>query len=1173
MLLSITPHFIKYLLIITFVNFALSSPTLAKNNKKAELILDSITFTPSFVVVREKTEVKVSLKLHKDFKLTSNTRLALQQQKTLSNGRITFKSIKHLRDDGKGDDDIAGDSIYNGKIDIHPKTTDNLFFRITSKNKKSKNNKSSYPVFSLPVKNACGPTASILPVTILSPSLGKPYKPSIEFNVPGSDASPRETILRIVNGAAINAPIKNRMNRTSFSLNKIPLLRLKKSANVIEIPIHLEQGLNTLKLNKLRGNPKQKIAVEITACADQIHLPLISDTLIQNKETLQSHAKVTAQGVAVKSAQVSFHLNNNLAFEGQQSSYTADNGVANANFELIGIGNGQLTASVTESSPLLSTSQPIHVVNKASIKLNQGYQSITLAPGESKKLPYFLFYLPNNSITQHIDFDTTIKDAQTNIILTPSSIPSHNIAVNKPSSFVFEPSITAKTIGDYILTARATIIETGESYSSTTKIHVTNQETIPENFNINSLGLSPSTISPTISTTVNIHALIEGTTTPPLNLLLDEVDSQGNIIKSGIAVLTDQGSNGDNIANDYIYTAAVTFNRPTAQTILLRTRAQYSGQEITSSISSLLVTPFDTQSSAPDFNELIEDSISPDPVFSNELLVQIIAETHPDRISEIASSINGIVLNVIPQLNLYRIQFTSNGSLENLEQAILVVKSFSEVLSISKNSLVEIAGSSCSATECPVTDPNNQWHLIKTKAREAWNAAKEINSTNYAGSANNAVAVIDFGLDCTHPDLSDACFPIDSGTGTHGSEVAHIIATGDDGLLANTTGVAWNTTIYSYVIDSSFSSLLNAITRAGDNPAVKVINLSVTKLIFNSQTTAIQQMRLAICHAVTNGKLIVAAVGQPTNIDKDLYPAKLNDDNNYQCPGSDFPLSSRILAVGASDRNDKQAKWNSNTLQSNNVPWVDIYAPGIEIKAFSSLNSGTSFATPQVSAAAALLWPVMPGNPNASDIHDRILLMSDNINALSNTSTDKRLNIYNSIPQTADPISKSVTINFVTEDADYRNLFGIYNTSSLEATILIDNVDLNSNPDVSGFQTTLILTEQELNNLAFFLIPNGYSVNQNYLQNTSSNDRDLRVAKDSNNIYHLIDDSQGIRLKGTNADALFSQNTLNLGGHPQVIGSNNDTSTDFNLNWEDIPFNSSDKDYNDAIFRVTIATE
>jgi len=199
--------------------------------------------------------------------------------------------------------------------------------------------------------------------------------------------------------------------------------------------------------------------------------------------------------------------------------------------------------------------------------------------------------------------------------------------------------------------------------------------------------------------------------------------------------------------------------------------------------------------------------------------------------------------------------------------------------------------------------------------------------------------------------------------------------------------------------------------------------------------------------------------------------------------------------------------------------------------------------------------------------------MSDNIDALSNTSTDKRLNIYNLIPQTADPISKSVTINFVTEDADYRNLFGIYNTSSLEATILIDNVDLNSNPDVSRFQTTLILTEQELSNLAFFLIPNGYSVNQNYLQNTSSNDRNLRVAKDSNNIYHLIDDSQGIRLKGTNADALFSENTLNLGGHPQVIDSNNDSSTDFHLNWEDIPFNSSDKDYNDAIFRVTIATE
>jgi len=215
----------------------------------------------------------------------------------------------------------------------------------------------------------------------------------------------------------------------------------------------------------------------------------------------------------------------------------------------------------------------------------------------------------------------------------------------------------------------------------------------------------------------------------------------------------------------------------------------------------------------------------------------------------------------------------------------------------------------------------------------------------------------------------------------------------------------------------------------------------------------------------------------------------------------------------------------------------------------------------------------MLGNATPSAIHDHILLMSDNIDALNNGNTDKRLNLYNSIPQTAAPIRKNVSINFVNEDADFKNLFGIYDTGSLEATILIDNIDLNSNPDVSGFQTTLLLTEEELSKLAFFLIPNGYSVNQSYLQNTSNNDRNLRIAKDSNNIYHLIDATQGIRLKGTNADAFFSENALNLGGQPQVKGNSNDSTTDFHLNWEDIPLNSSDKDYNDATFRVTITTE
>lgn len=217
----------------------------------------------------------------------------------------------------------------------------------------------------------------------------------------------------------------------------------------------------------------------------------------------------------------------------------------------------------------------------------------------------------------------------------------------------------------------------------------------------------------------------------------------------------------------------------------------------------------------------------------------------------------------------------------------------------------------------------------------------------------------------------------------------------------------------------------------------------------------------------------------------------------------------------------------------------------------------------------------MPPNTSASQIHDRLLVSADSIDALSNGNTDKRLNICNAIPQAAAPIENVVTLNFVTEDADFRNMFGIYDSSTGDAKILIENVDLNSNPDINGFQTTLILSDAELANLEFFLIPNGGSSsltsNQNYLQNTADADRKLKVVKAPNtNIYRLTDETQGITLTGTNAAAFFSDNLLNPGNNQQVRNRTGDTATDFYLDWEDFPLNSSDRDYNDAIFRVTI---
>lgn len=798
-----------------------------------------------------------------------------------------------------------------------------FFFRVESKNKKYKNKLIS-SVFPLPVKNSCGPTASLLPVNILTPAPDKSKKHQIQFNVPGSEAEPRETILRIVNGAQINAPIKNRIKRAVFTLNNQRLLKLRKSNNIIEIPVTLKSGSNILEVSHLKGHSEQRVSVEIKACADQIILSPINDTLIADKDTLQSSAKITAQGVPVNNANVLFNISDDLATESQHSVLTAENGIANILTELSGSGNGELSASVADSSPLLEASTPIKVIDKASIKLNQGFQRVTLTLGETKKLPYFLFYL-SSTAGQQLVFETSINAQNTEIELVPDN-NNTKVTQSKPESFVFEPTVKALSLGNYQLTARATVVETGETFSKLTEIHVTDQGT-PEALLINAPGLTPSAISPSTSTVVNVHAFIEGTNNPPLKLFLDEVDAQGHIINSAIAELTDQGVNGDSTAGDFIYSADVPFNKPLAQTVFLRIRSEYAEKTTVSSITPLLVTPFETFSSPPDLNELIDDTASNDKIFANELLVRIITGTSPDRTEEIANSINGIVLNVIPEINLYRIQFTGDGTLNGIEQATLILKSFSEVLSVATNSIVEIAGSSCSATDCPTPDPRGQWHLNKITAREAWNAAKLIDPNNYAGAPNQAVAVIDFGLDCSPTDLSDACTSIDSGSAAHGTEVARVIGTGQ-GQTDSTTGVAWNSKIYSYVIDSTIESLLNAISRAGNKADVKIINLSVTKLLLAaipSHNANISNLRDIACSAAKKDKLLVAAVGQPTNVDTDLYPARLNADLSYVCPDSDTILSSHILAVAASDRMTSELNGLAHQIQHLEV----IMYPGL----------------------------------------------------------------------------------------------------------------------------------------------------------------------------------------------------------------------------------------------------
>ncbi len=222
------------------------------------------------------------------------------------------------------------------------------------------------------------------------------------------------------------------------------------------------------------------------------------------------------------------------------------------------------------------------------------------------------------------------------------------------------------------------------------------------------------------------------------------------------------------------------------------------------------------------------------------------------------------------------------------------------------------------------------------------------------------VAVIDTGVDYTHPDLLGKVFlglnavaynsdPFDDNG--HGTHVAGIIAAnaanGDYG-----EGVCPNCKILAIkVLDASGSGTWfdvaagMAYVRTGParTPAVKVVNMSLggpDSSLIRAQVDALKAA----------GIVLVAAAGN----DNTTSPI-----NAY--PGADPDTALRVMAT---EQNDCRA-WFSNFSPTTATIQYNIAAPGWQIPStmpdvqYAPL-SGTSMASPVVAGAAALVWGQLP---------------------------------------------------------------------------------------------------------------------------------------------------------------------------------------------------------------------
>ena len=255
-----------------------------------------------------------------------------------------------------------------------------------------------------------------------------------------------------------------------------------------------------------------------------------------------------------------------------------------------------------------------------------------------------------------------------------------------------------------------------------------------------------------------------------------------------------------------------------------------------------------------------------------------------------------------------------------------------------------------------------QWGLAAISAPQGWAVA--------TGTGQTVVAVIDSGVDLSHPDLAanlwrnpsagadgfagdvnGVNFVTNTGTPAddlgHGTHVAGIIgAVGNNGT--GVAGVAWHTRVMALKFESS--------TGVGyDSDAIRALDFAVAhgaKVVNNSWGGGGYDPALlaAFSRAQAAGVVIVCSAGN-TAADTDTSPFY---------PAGYISGLTNVVTVAAADQTGNLASfsnWGPNT--------VTLAAPGVNILSTLpgggyGLKSGTSMAAPFVSGALAVLWDLHP---------------------------------------------------------------------------------------------------------------------------------------------------------------------------------------------------------------------
>jgi subtilisin family serine protease len=306
-----------------------------------------------------------------------------------------------------------------------------------------------------------------------------------------------------------------------------------------------------------------------------------------------------------------------------------------------------------------------------------------------------------------------------------------------------------------------------------------------------------------------------------------------------------------------------------------------------------------------------------------------------------------------------------------------------------------------------------QWGL-RDRAKKRRAARADIHAAgawNMTTGGRVTVAVVDTGIDYTHPDLArnvwnnpaevpngvdddhngfvDDLHGVDFANGDadpvddsgHGTHVAGIIgARGDN--RRGTTGVNWKVRLMAV-------KFLDPNGEGDTAGAAQAINYAVAEgaqVINASWAVSVQSQAVfeAIANAARHGVLVVAAAG---------------NEGKSSSTSPDFPAAydlPNVISVAATDERDRLADF------SNYGPRIDLAAPGDSIYSTvpARVNatgydyySGTSMATPFVTGAAALYLARYPGS-TVAQLRRALLRTVDRLPSLKHrTRTGGRLDV------------------------------------------------------------------------------------------------------------------------------------------------------------------------------------